>query len=75
MNHDILSYFCAYICHIAAGCKCNANDDHHQLKCTVNMHFAATLVVTSSTVSQHVKCAVLVAIEPTLVMVMVYCIP
>jgi len=56
-------------------CNFNANDDHHQLECAVDVRFGATLVMTSSTVSQHVKCAVLVAIEATLVMVMVYCIP
>lgn len=75
MDHDILSCFRAYIRHIAANCKCNANDDHPQLKCAVDMQSAATLVVTSSTAPQHVKCAVLAAIEATLVMVMVYCIP
>lgn len=61
--------------HIAAHEIINTDDDCHQLKCAVNMHFAATPVMTDCNAPQHVKCGVHVAIEPTLVIVMVYCTP
>ena len=57
--------------HIAANYKLNADDDHPQLKCTVDMHFAAWSYVAP----QHVNCAVFETPEGILVMVMVYCIP